>query len=672
MPDTLTASSALLAEDRYPLLSSPIDLGGVRLRNRVAHASMSTRYGVDQRVTDRLLAYHIARAEGGCAMIVTEPVSTLKWQTDEGHKIRVYDEAEMDGLKRWADAVESRDCRLLAQFQDAGRGMHHKGRKQYAFGASSLPDDLSWTVPHALETQHVKDVIEQVGAAAERLKRAGFSGMELSSGHGHLIHQFLSPQSNIRTDEYGGDFENRMRFLIEMIASIRAAVGRPFILAVKLPGDDGVEGGIGVAQAEQILRRVVATGEVDALSFCQGSHHRSLEDHLPDMYWPRMPFNEMTKHLRGAAGGVPVAALNRIVEPVQAEQALADGVGDFVQVGRALVTEPAWANKAFSGREHEARWCVSCNTCWGFVTEKRPVACDNNPRVGTPGEAEWKPVPAPKKKRIVIVGAGPAGLEAAWIAAERGHEVTLFGAGASYGGKLALQSRLPESEQVSSVYDYQIVKGTRAGVRYEYGVMASAQDILSLQPDNVILATGSTQGWPKMLPREWQEEGIVPDLRTTAAMLLDGFPKQPGTALLYDQDHTAPTYQSAILMSHIFEKVVIATPRGDIGSAEALVVQQGIQRRMNKLGLDIYYYYEPSGDSELIEGVVTLKNIYSGKRIDIPDIALFTYSTPRVADDALAAPLRAAGLDVRLIGDCYAPRFLQNATAEGHAVGNEI
>jgi hypothetical protein len=175
-----------------------------------------------------------------------------------------------------------------------------------------------------------------------------------------------------------------------------------------------------------------------------------------------------------------------------------------------------------------------------------------------------------------------------------------------------------------------------------------------------------------MLPESWCEEGLVPDLRSASERLLGGFPRQQGSALIFDADHTAGTYAAAELMTLIFDKVTIATPRPSIGADEALVVAQGIDRRMAMLGVEIIPLVEPSGHSALIDGIVTLRNVYSGRVRDVSDVVLFTYSTSRRPDDQLAEPLRKAGLDVRLVGDCYAPRYLLTATAEGHEAGNAI
>ncbi len=645
------------------------------MRNSIAHAAITTRYSVGQKVTDRLIQYFTSRAEGGAALLVTEPLAVLSWQNSETHKVRAFDDFDIDGLSRWAAAVEAHDSRLVAQIQDPGRGMHHKGRRPYSYSASALPDDLSWTVAHAIEVDLIERVIAEIGNSAARLQRAGFSGLELSAGHGHLIHQFLSPHSNAREDAYGGDFAGRMKFLLDMIASIRAATTRPFALMVKLPGNDGIPGGIDETACAGIVAHLANLGDVDSFGFCQGSHHRTLEEHVPDMHWPRAPYNDLTKRLRAHAGSVPVAALGRLVEPIQAEQALADGVGDFVQIGRAMVTDPAWAKKAFAGREHDIRWCVSCNSCWGMITDKQAIACDNNPRLGTPGEVEWVPPKLSineKRKKIAIIGAGVAGLEAAWTSAGRGHDVTVMGSGPSYGGKTALYARLPGSDQVSSVYDYQYVMANRYGVRFEFGLTAELDDIRSFDPDEVILATGARQSWPRMLPKEWEADGFIPDLRTASEMMLDVRGHQDGTAVLFDADHTAGTYAAAQLMAELFDRVVIATPRPSIASDEALVVYQGIHRRMNQMGIHIVPFVEPSAESALEDGIVRLDNVYGGPVVMIENVALFTYSTARLPNDQLAAPVRALGLPVHLIGDCYAPRWLMTATMEGHALGNRL
>jgi len=220
----------------YPHLLSPWRHGRLNLRNRIIHASMTTRRVIDGRPTDSMIQYYANRAEGGAAAVVTEPLNSARIQT-RSHYVRVWDDEFEDDLKRWAAAVEAHDCRLLGQIQDSGRGRHERGRNPRAAGVSALADDLSWTVPHALEIGDIRQMIDDFGTSAHRLERCGFSGVEISAGHGHLFHQFLSPWCNAREDCYGGDFAGRLRFLAETIESIRAACGSSFVIGVKLPGD---------------------------------------------------------------------------------------------------------------------------------------------------------------------------------------------------------------------------------------------------------------------------------------------------------------------------------------------------------------------------------------------------------------------------------------------------
>ena len=604
-------------------------------------------------------------------MIVTEPLNVLPWH-DRSHRPALFGPNSFDDLARWADSVESLGCRLLGQFQDSGRGHREAGRSQQAWAPSALPDDLSWTMPREMPRQRIHEAIEHFGKGARRLEKAGFSGVELSAGHGHLFHQFLSPAANIRDDEYGGDLEGRTRFIRELIQIITSNCKNNFIIGLKLPGTDGIAGGIDHPESARITARLAEAGGFHYLVYCDGSHSNTLETHIPDMSYPRAPYVDGHAEIAANAPDVPLMALGLITDPAEAEGILAAGKAQMVALGRPLVTDAAWVRKSAEGRQSEIRYCVSCNTCWATIVERKPILCDNNPRLAEPDEVDYWPRPAKRKRRVVVVGAGPAGLETGWVAAARGHEVTVFGSSARPGGKAYLHAQLPGGENVSSVYDYQEMAAAKAGATMHPGVRAGVDDVLHCEPDVVVLACGASMLWPPGWPGEWRD--FVFDVRDVSREMLDR-PDETidGTAVLWDQDHTLGTYAAAELLAQRFSRLVIVTPRERLASDVGLVTRQGIYRRLYAMpNVEVNLLSDIHAGSALDEGRVSCRNVLNESLVEIDDLALLTWSGSRAPNDELAAPLRARGLEVTSVGDCDMPRTLLAATTDGHALGRSL
>ncbi len=661
----------MTAQTPYPQLFAPFVHGRLALRNRVIHSAMTTRMSVAMRASERLIQYYTNRAAGGAAMIISEPLSMARTQL-LGHKVRAWNDDGNSDLQRWADAVRQHDCRLLAQVQDPGRGRHEKGRTPNAIGASPLPDDLSWTVPRQMTTAEVRQLIAEFAESSVRLERCGFSGVELSCGHGHLFHQFMSPLANERDDEYGGDFAGRMKIVRDCVTAIRSACSNRFLVGLKLPGDDGVPGSIDTREAGKIAEHLVDPATIDYAAFTWGAHANSLGMHIPDLTGPRAPFLLQTRALRANCRGVPVMALGLITDPAEAEGILERADADLIALGRPLVTDPAWPRKAMDGREAQIRYCVSCNTCWGTIVDNKPLACDNNPRVAERDEVDYWPAKANSKRRVVVVGAGIAGLEAAWVAAARGHQVTVIGAGAEAGGATRLHALLPGGEHLSSIYDYQLLAAKRAGVRLELGLRADASAVVALQPDHVILATGSELAWPREWPRELQDSGAVPDLRESVRLLAGQSAFIGGRAVIFDMDGTEGTYAAAEKFARLFDEIVIVTPRERIAQDVPLVTQLRIWRRFNQLRIRILPFHEIDPSSEWASGQVKARNIYNGDNVRLADVTLLTYATPRRPRLDLEKPLQQSGLSVSRVGDCLTPRSVLAATSDGHAAGLRV
>lgn len=643
-------------------LFQPIELAGRRLRNRIVHLATLTQYGEKNGVSDRLVDYHAARAAGGAAASIVEGLAVHPSSVPLRSVVTLFDDANADGLKRLAEAGESRDCRMIGQ-------LWHVGRQQLwspidsPVGVSDQPDAYSWTVPHVLEPDEIADIVAGFVDSARRLQAAGFSGVELHGAHGYLITQFLSPWSNTRDDEYGGGRTRRLRFVREIAAGIREVCGEGFIVGLKMPAQEGVAGGIDLAEAQAITRDLAGDGVLDYFAYSQGNFSQSLDDHTPDMHYRPGHFLDLHRQLREAAGGIPVMAVGRVTDAAHAQIVLADGQADLIGLGRALVADPALPNKAKEDRIAETRPCVFCNLCWGEIHQGKPLLCFLSPTLSTPAEVDERIGPAATAKRLVVVGAGPAGLETAWRAAARGHRVSLIDAASEPGGGLGLDAQLPGRGEMAKAIDYLVGRCEAHGVEMRLGNPAEPKAIAAERPDLVVLATGATPRRPD-LPADAE----AASWREALPGLLEGGARS-GRAVLFDMDHSDPTYAFAHLLTQRFEAVTLLTPRVQIGRNVPYTNALGIYRRLLNAGGEIVTTALPVDHRD---NRVTWRNAFTGKESVVDDVALFAYSTPRKANDALAGPLRAAGLKVRLIGDARAPRSLFSAIHEGAKTANEL
>lgn len=478
--------------ERLQKLFEPIKIGDVEIKNRIVMSPMGLGFcEEDGTVNDRFVEFYTQRARGGAGLIIV-----VTCYNDFGNKLpwspALEDEKFLPGLKRLTDAMHEHGAKVFAQLMHQGASSSSFMFGTQPVSASAVRSGLTGEMPRELTKDEIKLTIEHLAEGTAMVQKAGFDGVEVIGTGGYLINQFISPLTNKRTDEYGGDFEGRIMFPTELVQTIRERVGSDFPISYRTCGDSFMPGGNRQEDIQQVVQAMEKAG-VGVINQAVGWHQAPMP--MITMNVPRGTFVYLAQGIKEKVH-IPVIACHRINDPILAEKILFHHRADLIGFGRPFLIDPEFPNKAAEGRFEEIRYCTACNTCFDQIFSGQPVTCAFNPAVGR--EKEFEIIPAEKPKKVVVVGGGIGGMEAARVLTMRGHDVVLYEKSDRLGGALNLAAIPPGREEFVTAVNYLSNEMERLDVKIEMKTEADRDVISEQKPDAVVLATGATPIWPKI------------------------------------------------------------------------------------------------------------------------------------------------------------------------------
>ncbi len=649
----------------FPNLFSPLVVGPASLKNRIfstGHMTVMLENGVP---SDAMVAYHKARAEGGAGLIILE-AARAHVSGDSGRPaIRAYDDACIPGYQRIARACHPFGCKVFAQLSHPGREMPLAADGTYAVAVapSSVPNERFHVMPREMPRVLIGEITDGFEAAAGRIRRAGLDGIEIVASHGYLIAQFFNARTNVRTDEYGGNFENRLRFAREILSAVRRGAGPDMAVGIRLSGEEKDHDGLDGAECLEIAQALAADGVLDYLNVTAGTS-AGLAGSMHIV--PAMSFETgYTAPLAAAVRAktdIPVFVAGRINQPQIADEILASGQADMCGMTRAMIADPLMAQKAKAGNSDDIRACVACNqACIGHMLNGYPISCIQRPETGRELEFANR-IPAKSPRRVMVVGGGPAGMKAAAVAAERGHEVTLFEAGTALGGQVALAQLLPGRAEFGGVTQNLSREARAAGVTVELGVRVTRELVDQTRPDVVILATGALPFMPSI---EGAEDGHV----VSAWQVLQGEANVGSRVAIADWRCDWIGLGLAEQLARDGCHVRLAVNGMTAGQSIPQYARDKWLGDLHRLGVEVipyarlfgadqdsaYFQHTLNGDPIVLEGIDTIVTSLGHQPVTV------------LGDD-----LGNWDGDIHMIGDCLSPRTVEEAVLEGLRVGSRI
>ncbi|WP_339950494.1 FAD-dependent oxidoreductase [uncultured Albimonas sp.] len=652
----------------FPHALSPLDLGPIRLRNRIVSPAHTTNFGEAHLPSQRHLDYHVARARGGVGAIVFESIRVHLNSLGRPQAVQGFDPSCIAPFRRITRAVQAEGAKILGQIIHLGRQVEGDFERTVSWGPSALPWSGTALPPRPMDEWDMEEAVAAHVTTAKNLVAAGFDGIELQMAHGHLLQQFLSPLSNAREDEYGGSLENRLRFPIRVLSAVREAIGPDQCLGIRLSGEEWVEGGLHIAEAERAAVLLAQAARVDFFNVSHSAYHASysLATQMADMAMDPAPFRELPARIRATlrihGQPAPVIAVCRFTTLAQAEAAIAEGTADAVAMARAHLAEPAIVRKTIEDREDEIRPCIACNQgCAQNLERNLPLRCLVNPMAGV--EGDWAPpetLPAAIPRRVLIVGGGPAGIEAARTAAARGHHVTLWEASGRLGGQLLWTEAMPRRTEFGRFLAHQLAALDRLGVRVELNRQADAEAIGDFGAEAVLLATGSVPTRPA-LPGGARVHSPTEALADPDAL---------GERIAF-VDLTGEWTAISVIerLADLGKPATLLTAPAAFAWRTTIYSTLATARRLREAGVRIRTLRRATHwDGETL----TLEDLSSGETETLSSLSAVVLADHAASDQTLWRALRAQGLPVVQVGDAAAPRTAVEAVYSGHKAAREI
>ena len=644
-------------------IMTPIEIGGIQIKNRVFLPGHTTNFGVNNLPTQRNANYLAARAQGGVGLIITEAIRVHPTSAGRSSTLGSSDDRCIPSFKMLTEAVHSGGAKIFAQIMHAGRQANGDSTHTAAWSASTIPWTRGGQIPHHMSQSDINKMVKAFGESARRMQESDFDGLEVHLGHGHLLQQFLSPASNMRQDNYGGSLQNRMRFTVEVLTEIFNRVPN-MCVGIRISADEFMPNGLDPEAMLEIVAKLNQSFKLDFIHVSHSAYHGShtVATQIADMSFPHAPFKDHPAKFKSAFPNVPILAVCRLDNITAAAQLIDNLEADMVGLARPHIADPEIVNKFNSGRNSEVTSCIACNQeCIGRVEKNLPISCAVNPDVGA--EAKWVEIRKlrPDPKKVLVIGGGAAGMSAALSASAAGHHVTLAEGANQLGGQIRLASTLKMRSRIGLLTQELEARVRKSNIDLQLGKFISSAEETLANFDKVILATGA-----QLLKRNLGVGVPIISAQEAIESYCTSGTSNGEKILIFDEEGSWISASIAEELANRGYKIHLVSPTASLFSQITTYSKAALIPRLKTAGVQFHLAAEVAVES----GRVVIKSSLNAPDQSIDNVLAVVDCGPRQSNDEIYQSIQVQdSARFLIIGDALSPRTVAEATYEGNAAG---